>query len=72
MKQFQRFPMKYSWGLVSTSVVLLLLHETIFKVAMEYFGVWMKQINFKVSMRYLCVNVKTISKVAMNFFLGST
>jgi hypothetical protein len=35
---------------------------------MEYFGVWMKQINFKVSMRYLCVNVKTISKVAMNFF----
>jgi hypothetical protein len=53
-------------------IVLLLLHETIFKVAMEYFGVWMKQINFEVSMRYLSVNVKTISKVAMNFFLGST
>jgi hypothetical protein len=35
---------------------------------MEYFGGLDKTINFKVSMRYLCVYVKTISKVAMNFF----
>jgi hypothetical protein len=37
MKQFQWFPMKYSWGLVSTGSSAI-LHENNLKVAMEYFG----------------------------------